>query len=231
MTSDLTLIIPAKNEKESLPIVIDKIKKFDHRITVSLKKDDKETINSIKNISNIKIFFQSGKGYGNSLNEAINSCKTKYFCIFNADGSFDPNDLIKMYNLIENNDFVFTTRYKYPGGSEDDTFITYIGNQIFSKLGNLFFSLSISDILYTYLMGNTESFKKLNVESNDFRFCVELPIKMQISKMKYLCIPSYEKKRIAGKKKVNAFKDGFLILLEMIKLFLTFKLFRKKIIS
>ncbi len=231
MTSDLTLIIPAKNEKESLPIVIDKIKKFDHRITVSLKKDDKETINSIKNISNIKIFFQSGKGYGNSLNEAINSCKTKYFCIFNADGSFDPNDLIKMYNLIENNDFVFTTRYKYPGGSEDDTFITYIGNQIFSKLGNLFFSLSISDILYTYLMGNTESFKKLNVESNDFRFCVELPIKMQISKMKYLCIPSYEKKRIAGKKKVNAFKDGFLIFLEMIRLFIIFKLFRKKIIS
>ena len=231
MISDLTLIIPAKNEKESLPIVIDKIKKFDHRITVSLKKDDKETINSIKNISNIKIFFQSGKGYGNSLNEAINSCKTKYFCIFNADGSFDPNDLIKMYNLIENNDFVFTTRYKYPGGSEDDTFITYIGNQIFSKLGNLFFSLSISDILYTYLMGNTESFKKLNVESNDFRFCVELPIKMQISKMKYLCIPSYEKKRIAGKKKVDAFKDGFLILLEMIRLFVIFKLFRKKIIS
>tara|TARA_A100000164_G_scaffold374696_1_gene408223 strand:- start:52 stop:747 length:696 start_codon:yes stop_codon:yes gene_type:complete len=231
MTSDLTLIIPAKNEKESLPIVIDKIKKFDHRITVSLKKDDKETINSIKNISNIKIFFQSGKGYGNSLNEAINSCETKYFCIFNADGSFDPNDLIKMYNLIENNDFVFTTRYKYPGGSEDDTFITYIGNQIFSKLGNLFFSLSISDILYTYLMGNTESFKKLNVESNDFRFCVELPIKMQISKMKYLCIPSYEKKRIAGKKKVDAFKDGFLILLEMIRLFVIFKLFRKKIIS
>ena len=231
MTSDLTLIIPAKNEKESLPIVIEKIKKFHHRITVSLKEDDKETIDSIKNISNIKIFFQSGKGYGNSLNEAINSCETKYFCIFNADGSFDPNDLIKMYNLIENNDFVFTTRYKYPGGSEDDTFITYIGNQIFSKLGNLFFSLSISDILYTYLMGNTESFKKLNVESNDFRFCVELPIKMQISKMKYLCIPSYEKKRIAGKKKVDAFKDGFLILLEMIRLFVIFKLFRKKIIS
>ncbi|MDC3125832.1 glycosyltransferase family 2 protein [Candidatus Pelagibacter sp.] len=229
--NDLTLIIPAKNEKESLPTVIEKIKKFDYQITVSLKQDDKETIESIKNISNIQIFFQSGKGYGNSLKEAINSCKTKYYCIFNADGSFDPNDLAKMYNLINSNDFVYTTRYKHPGGSEDDTFVTYIGNQIFSKLGNLFFSLSISDILYTYIMGNTESFKKLNIKSNDFRFCVELPIKMQISGMKYVCIPSYEKKRIAGRKKVNAFKDGFLILIEMIKLFLIFKLFRKKIIN
>ena len=231
MMNDLTLIIPAKNEKESLPIVLKKLKKLNYKITVSLKEDDKETIDSIKSISNIGIFFQSGKGYGNSLKEAINSCETKYYCIFNADGSFDPDDLLKMYNLIKENDFVFTTRYKHPGGSDDDTFVTYIGNQIFSKLGNFLFSLSISDILYTYLMGNTKSFTKLNIESNDFRFCVELPIKMQVSEMKYICIPSYEKKRIAGKKKVAAFKDGFLILLEMMRLFLIFKLFKKKIIS
>ena len=231
MMNDLTLIIPAKNEKESLPIVLKKLKKLNYKITVSLKEDDKETIDSIKSISNIRIFFQSGKGYGNSLKEAINSCETKYYCIFNADGSFDPDDLLKMYNLIKENDFVFTTRYKHPGGSDDDTFVTYIGNQIFSKLGNFLFSLSISDILYTYLMGNTKSFTKLNIESNDFRFCVELPIKMQVSEMKYICIPSYEKKRIAGKKKVAAFKDGFLILLEMMRLFLIFKLFKKKIIS
>jgi hypothetical protein len=38
-------------------------------------------------------------------------------------------------------------------------------------------------------------------------------------KMKLGCINSYERKRIAGKKKVNAFKDGFLILKHMIKLF------------
>jgi len=68
-------------------------------------------------------------------------------------------------------------------------------------------------------MGNTESFKKLNVINSDFRFCVEVPIKMQKKKVKYFSIPSHEKKRIAGKKKVNAFKDGFLILKHMIKLF------------
>ena len=40
-----------------------------------------------------------------------------------------------------------------------------------------------------------------------------------------------EKKRIAGKKKVNAFKDGFLIAIEILTLFFKFKIFRKKIIS
>jgi len=226
--NDLTLIIPAKNESESLPQVIDSLKNLSCKFKISLQANDKATIDSIKN-KNIEIFYQSGKGYGNSLKEAINNCKTKYFCIFNADGSFEQKDLFKMYELMKENDFVYTTRYETGGGSEDDTIITYIGNKFFSKLGNILFSLNISDILYTYLMGRTSSYKSLGVQSNDFRFCVELPIKMQISLMKYKCLPSYEKKRIAGKKKVNAFIDGSLILIEMLKLFFYFKILRKKV--
>ena len=49
--------------------------------------------------------------------------------------------------------------------------------------------------------------------------------------MQYKCIPSYEYKRIAGKKKVNAFKDGFLILLEILRLFFIYKVLRKKLIK
>ena len=228
--NDLTLIIPAKNESESLPQVIDSLKNLDCKIKVSLKIDDKVTIDSIKD-KNIEIFYQSGNGYGNSLKEAINDCKTKYFCIFNADGSFDHNDLFKMHQYIKENDFIYTTRYEQPGGSEDDTIVTFIGNKFFSKLGNILFSLKITDILYTYLMGKTSSHKSLNIQSNDFRYCVELPIKMQLANMRYQYFPSYEKKRIAGKKKVNAFKDGFLILIEMLKLFFKFKVFRNKVIN
>ena len=215
----LTLIIPAKNENESLPMVLNSLKKFNYNIIVSLSGHDYVTINSIKNYDNVKILKQSAKGYGNALLEGINACKTKYFCIFNADGSFDENDLPKMLELNYQYDFIFTSRYSSGAGSEDDTIVTYLGNQIFSLLGRIFFSLKISDILFTFVMGQTESFKKLNVTNTDFRFCVEFPIKMKKKKMKYFSISSYEKKRIAGFKKVNAFKDGFLILLEMIKLF------------
>ena len=228
---NLTLIIPAKNESQTLPLVLKNLEKFNIKIIISLKENDFETINSIKNFQNIKIYYQKGNGYGNSLREAISICDTEYFCIFNADGSFQAEDLEKMYNCMFEQDFVFTTRYEKPGGSEDDTIITLVGNKIFSKLGNFLFSLKITDILYTYLMGRTTSFKKLNISSDDFRFCVELPIKMHLSNMKYNCIPSYEFKRIAGKKKVSAFKDGFLILIEILRLFLFFKIFRKKIIN
>ena len=228
--NDLTLIIPAKDEAVSLPKVLNELKNFNCKILVSLQKDDEKTINAIKSFD-IKIHTQKGKGYGNSLIEGIYNCKTKYFCIFNADGSFESNDLYKMYKLIQINDFVYTSRYECGGGSEDDTIITLIGNKIFSTLGNILFSLNISDILYTYIMGRTECFKKLNMASADFRFCVELPIKMHLANMSYISMPSKEKKRIAGKKKVNAFKDGFLISIEILTLFFKFKILRKKVIS
>ena len=228
--NDLTLIIPAKNEKESLPRVLQNLKNYNYQVIVSLQKNDLETKNSIRNFDVI-IHQQTGIGYGNSITEGINRCSTKYFCIFNADGSFEIKDLEKMLIKCKNNDFVFASRYLRGGGSDDDTMITYIGNKIFSLVGRLLFSLNLSDILYTYVLGKTSKFKELNIKSNDFRFCVEFPIKIKILKMNYVSIPSYEKKRIGGKKKVNEFKDGFLILSAIIKLFFNSKIFRKKIID
>ncbi len=225
----LTLIIPAKNESESLPKVLSSLENLDCNIIVSLKDSDVSTQESIKNFK-LFIHQQTGVGYGNALSEAINLCKTEWFCIFNADGSFEKNDLVKMYELMKDNDFIYASRYYKNSGSEDDTIITYIGNKIFSLLGKILFSLKINDILYTYVMGSVESFKQLKIKSNDFKFCVEMPIKMAILKMNYQMFPSHEKRRIGGKKKVNALKDGFLILTEIIKLFILHKIFRQKII-
>ena len=215
---DLTLIIPAKNESESLPIVLENLKNIPCNIVVLLPNDDLLTFNSIKKYD-VQIIKQKENGYGSALIEGIKNCKTKYFCIFNADGSFDSNDLFKMYDLLKSNNFIFASRYLKNAGSEDDTIITLIGNKFFSTLCKILFSLKINDILYTYIMGTTQLFNNLNISSKDFRFCVELPIKIEKNKYSYVSIPSYEKKRIAGVKKVNNFKDGFLILYKIIRLF------------
>ena len=216
---NLTLIIPAKNEEDSLPQVLNEIKDYECNIIIILEESDLKTINSIKNF-NCKVLYQSEHGYGNALIEGMNSVETDYTCIFNADGSFDPKYLKEMLNLCkENRDFVFASRYMKEGGSDDDTLLTKIGNFIFSMIGNIFFSLNISDILYTFLLGKTDSFKKLDLKSNDFCLCVEMPIKAKRLGMNIIDTPSYERKRIAGVKKVNEFKDGFKILTYMIKSF------------
>jgi len=217
---NLTLIIPAKSEQDSLPIVINELDSFNFTKTVILEKQDIETIESIKNL-NCAILFQTNKGYGDALINGIKNTKSKYFCIFNADGSFDPKEILGMLDKIKDDDvdFVFGSRYLKNASSDDDTFITYIGNKFFSLLGKIFFRLPINDILYTFVVGNTDKAKKLNLKQKDFSFCVELPIKAYKSEYKLISTVANERSRIAGIKKVNAFKDGFLILVQMVKLF------------
>ena len=48
----------------------------------------------------------------------------------------------------------------------------------------------------------------------------KLPVKAKVHNFKCISYPSYERLRISGKKKVNEFKDGFLILISIIKLFI-----------
>ena len=218
--NNITLVIPAKNEKESLPKVLDELKIYNLKIIIVLEKDDKETIQSAEDY-NCKILYQDGKGYGDALITGINFVDTEFFCVFNADGSFDPSELTKMFDQINDQkaDFVFGTRYEKNCGSDDDTIITLIGNFIFTKIGILFFGLNITDILYTYLVGKTSKAKDLKLNSKDFKFCVELPIKAKRKGYKLVTSKAYERSRIGGKKKVNAFKDGLVILIYMIKLF------------
>ena len=126
---NLTLVIPAKYEKITLPKVLNELEKFNVSKIIVIPSYDIETREAIKNF-NCKIIEQVGEGFGSALIEGINEVDTKYLCIFNADGSFDPKYLDEMILLLENQyDFIFNSRYIKGGGSDDDTFLTYIGNR------------------------------------------------------------------------------------------------------
>ena len=218
--TNLTLIIPTKKEAESLPTFLKELEDYNFKKLIVLQEEDIETQKAIAKIDEIDILVQKNPGYGNALKEGIEATKTEYCCIINADGSMNPKYLKPMLDKCKLNDLVFCSRYEEGGGSDDDDIVTFIGNKIFTFIGNLFFRLNLSDILYTYIIGKTSSFKSLTLNYNDFRICVEIPIRAKRRKMKYTTIPSYERSRIGGKKKVNAIKDGLLISLAMIKLFL-----------
>ena len=216
----LTLLIPAHKEAESLPLFLKELQAYNFDKLVVLQNEDEETIKSITNFKDIKIYKQKNNGYGNALKEGLNQINTEFFCIINADGSMDPKYLNEMLKLSLGTDLVFASRYLKGGGSDDDNFVTFIGNKCFSFIGNILFKLNLSDILYTYIVGKTNSIKSLKLSYHDFRICVEIPIKAKFNNLTFVSTPSRERKRIGGKKKVNALKDGFLILIAIGSFFL-----------
>ena len=221
----ISLIIPAKKEPNALPIVLKEIKKnnYDFNIIVVLDKNDIETFNSIKNL-NCKIIWQTQNGYGNAIVEGINHCETKYLCIFYADGSTDPKYILPMLKKLEENkyDFIFGSRYEKNAYSHDDNIVTKIGNFFFTFLGNFFMKLKLTDILFTYILAKTNEIKSLNLSSDDYCLCIEIPFKIKFNNLKYSTFPCVERKRFADKKKVKAFSDGLKILIYFFKEYLYF---------
>ena len=113
---DITLVIPAKNEAESLPEVLDELSKYEIKKIIVIPSEDKKTREAIEKF-NCKILSQEGKGFGNALIQGIKSVETKYFCIFNADGSFNPAYLDQL-KIQLNQDFVVKKQER----EEDDKY-------------------------------------------------------------------------------------------------------------
>ena len=159
-------------------------------------------------------------GYGAALIEGIENITTKFFIIHNADGSFETSKIKEMYDLSTIYDFVFCDRYIENSGSEDDTIITFIGNKIFSLISKYLLKINLNDVLYTHVLCNTQITKNFILKQLDFTFCIELPYNVFKFKHKVKSLNSYEKKRISGKKNVNELRDGFLILIYILKKFI-----------
>ncbi len=225
---DLTILIPCKNDKINLNKVINEIKSIhrDVNILVVVEKKDDFDEKILTNFINVSCIIQSQSGYGAALIEGINNIYTKFFIIHNADGSFEVNKIKEMYNSSKHYDFIFCNRYSKNAGSEDDTILTFLGNKVFSNMTKYLLNIKLDDVLYTHVLCNTKYTKAFNLKQIDFTFCIELPYHVFKYKHKVKSIPTFEKKRLSGKKNVNEFKDGFLILIFILKTYIL-NLFKK----
>ena len=220
----ISIVIPARNEEASLKKLLKKFKlykKFYKEIIVVDGKSSDKTIEIAKK-NNCRIIRQKKLGYGDAIILGVNAVKTKYFIVFDADGSKDPRYLNKFYNKLKKDktDIIYAERYGKGAGSLDDTLVTYIGNRIFTIIGKFFFNLQLNDILHTFFLCEVKKFKQMSFKFNDFSFCIEFPIKAKRGNLSCSYIPTIEKRRYDGVPKVRSFIDGAKILIGMVFLFI-----------
>ena len=220
MNEKISLIIPSKNEVECLGTVLLELKdnKFVDEILVVVDDINDNSI-LVAEKYNCKIVIQKKSGYGSAIIEGYRNAKNKFGCIFNADYSFDPKYFEELIKESQSNDFIFGSRYRKGSGSDDDDIITYTGNRIFSFITNKILGIKLTDLLFTYVLCDVKKFNSIDFKNIDFRLCIELPVKVKKNEFTYSEVTMFERKRFAGKKKPNALKDGFLILIEIIKSF------------
>ena len=226
MYSDLSIIVPSKNEFKNLKFIIPKLNQYSSEIIVvdSYTGDGTEELCKKLRVKYIK---DNNKGKGDAQRIGAKDSQKKYLIFFDSDGSHDENDIPKLYESIikENIDLVICSRKT--GGSYDLTanvslmgFIRATGTDFLSLLLNKLFKTNISDVLYSLKAIEKKNF--LSLETKENHFGIELDIILKSIKKKYniLELPSREKKRVYGKSKLRTI-SGIYFIYQIIK----FKIF------
>lgn len=149
---------------------------------------------------------------------------------FSPDGNSVPELIpVLIEKMKQGYDMVIASRYAKGAKSYDDDLITGFGNWMFTSLINLVFGAHYTDALVIYRAYKKELMPSLDLDKDSsfsfeeglFRTKISweplLSIRVAKRRLSYADIPGDEPVRIGGERKLQIFKWGSAILIEIIK--------------
>ena len=224
--NNLTVIVPFYNEENYLQKSIDRLIDsdiFDKIILV----DDCSTDNSAniakKNVLEInKMIFlksSSNKGKGSALNLAKNIVETSHVIIHDADLEYFPDDIVEMFNRVEENQDSLILGSRFIGNKKRSTIYsrTLLANKVMSSFFSLINGYKVSDVATCYKLMPSSFFKEMDMKEKGFSIEIEILSKFLKYNKSIKEVPiKYEGRSYNQGKKIKT-SDGFKYLFNIIK--------------
>ena len=223
---NLAVIVPFYNEKDFLEISLKRVTDlniFDQIIlTDDCSNDGSSEIALNLAKSNPIIEYTNGatnSGKGQALNNAKHLIRTSHVVIHDADLEYFPDDIVEMFNLVEDNPESLILGSRFIGTKDRKN--VYFRTNLANRTMSLFFSLVnfqyITDIATCYKLMPTSFFKDLNIKEKGVSIEVELLSKFLKTNRNVIEIPiKYEGRSYTDGKKIKA-SDGFKYLFNTVK--------------
>jgi len=223
---NLAVIVPFYNEKDFLEISLKRVTDLDIFDQIILTDDcsndgsSEIALNLAK--SNPIIEYTNGatnSGKGQALNNAKHLIRTSHVVIHDADLEYFPDDIVEMFNLVEDNPESLILGSRFIGTKDRKN--VYFRTNLANRTMSLFFSLVnfqyITDIATCYKLMPTSFFKDLNIKEKGFSIEVELLSKFLKTNRNVIEVPiKYEGRSYTDGKKIKA-SDGFKYLFNTVK--------------
>jgi glycosyltransferase involved in cell wall biosynthesis len=208
--TNITIVIPAHNEGQSLPKLLPKLVDTGYKVIVVDNASTDDTYDVAKKYCKvIRIKKMRGKGY--VLRTGFKEAKSDIIVMMDADLSHRPCEIPKLIQpLLNDKKIGLVVGSRTLGGSEEYTPSKTVGNIIITKTFNLFFGTNLTDTINGF-----KAFRRViasGLRAEGFNIEIEL-LGNCIRKGFGICeVPSYELARRTGKSKLNKILDGFLLL-------------------
>ena len=233
---DLSIVVPVYNEKDTIEEVIRRVRELP-LATELIIVDDGSTDGTREVLkryeegsprqvgvgpsSGIKVIYQfKNQGKGVALREGFKHVSGKYIAIQDADLEYDPEDLIKMYELAQKRRgavVIYGNRFWVKGRPEGMAWANYIFNKLVAWLATLLFGQRFHDVATCYKMFEAEFLRTFSFRCRGFEFCPEVTAKIRRRGVRIYEVPiSYYPRTVAEGKKVKM-GDAFVYLWTLVK--------------
>lgn len=230
----LSVVIPVFNERESLPITLERVAKVDVTKEIIIVDDAStdgtrdllmqirerpEIVPGLPAVPHQIVFHERNMGKGAALRTGFSHTTGEYVLIQDADLEYDPADYPVLLEplLAGRADVVYGTRLAGGGAHRVFFFWHYLGNAALTLLSNILTNLNLTDMETGYKVFRRNLLERFTISSGRFGVEPELTAKFARLKCRIYEVPiSYHGRTYEQGKKIT-WKDGLAALVHIVR--------------
>lgn len=220
---DFCVIIPTKNEEDTIGQILERVKHLTQNILVVDGASSDKTHEIVKS-HGVALVLDHQKGKGDALKVGVENTTQEIIVFMDADGSHDSDDIPKLMRPIQAGQADLVVASRILGGSDElhgtfNKFIRITGTNFLAVLVNKKWKTSLSDIENGFRAIRRDVFNKIKLQSNGFTVEQEMVLRCLKHKFRVTEIASHEYERKSGYSKLKT-TQGFRFLLHFFKEYL-----------
>lgn len=215
----ISVVIPTKNEARNIGWVLERMDPMVDEVIIVDGLSVDGTIAAARAVRpDVVVVEHPVPGKGEAVRAGFAAATGDLVVMLDADGSMDPGEIIRYVEaLVDGHDFVKGSRYLSGGGTSDITLLRTIGNGALTRLANLLFGTSYSELCYGYMAFRRTRIRELDLTSTGFEIETEIVLKARLAGLAIVEVPSFESPRRHGVSNLHTFRDGWRVLRTLLR--------------